>query len=82
MANFKRFPGGACPQTPLACSHLIKRTHWLYQSKIAGAGPVLVDRNDFLAKYHHELRLKWEPLADMPEPMMCPRSVAVDKAVM
>ena len=22
VPNFKKFPGGACPQTPLACSHL------------------------------------------------------------
>ena len=21
VPNFKNFPGGACPQTPLACSH-------------------------------------------------------------
>ena len=22
VSNFKKFPGGACPQTPLACLHL------------------------------------------------------------
>ena len=31
--------------------------------------------------FQRELILKWERLADMPETMMCPRSVAVDKAV-
>ena len=42
--NFKNFPGEACPQTPLASSHL-SDTHpssqWPHQSKIAGSGPVL-----------------------------------------
>ena len=31
--------------------------------------------------FQPKLKLKWERLADMPETMMCPRSVAVDKAV-
>ena len=25
MPDFKNFPGGACPQNPLACSHLCAR---------------------------------------------------------
>ena len=41
--NFKNLPGGACPQTPLACSHLSVHAHpssqWPYQSKKAGSGP-------------------------------------------
>ena len=36
----KNFPGRACPQTPLASSHIM-RTQWPYQSKIAGAGPAI-----------------------------------------
>ena len=31
--------------------------------------------------FQREIRLKWEQLADMPEKMMCPRSVLVDGAV-
>ena len=31
--------------------------------------------------FQSELKLKWERLADMPETMMCPRSVIVDRAV-
>ena len=31
--------------------------------------------------FQSKLKLKWEQLADMPEPMMCPRSVIVDGAV-
>ena len=31
--------------------------------------------------FQPKLRLKWEQLADMPETMMCPRSVRVDRAV-
>ena len=38
VTNFKNFTGGACPQTPLACSHLSARMQWPYQYKIVGAG--------------------------------------------
>ena len=37
VPNLKKcFPGGPCPQTPLAYS----RTQWPYQSTIAGSSPV------------------------------------------
>ena len=35
----------------------------------------------FTLLFQSKLILKWERLADMPEPMMCPRSVIVDRAV-
>ena len=36
---------------------------------------------NLLFQLQPELKLKWEQLADMPEKMMCPRSVIVDRAV-
>ena len=40
--NFKNFPGGTCPQTPLAGAHFQAYAHpssqWPYRSKIAGSG--------------------------------------------
>ena len=35
----------------------------------------------FTLLFQSKLELKWEPQANMPEPMMCPRSVVVDRAV-
>ena len=52
--NFKNPPGGACPQTPLACSHAYTHpsSQWPYQSKIAGSGPI-VCTNTSLTRYNH-----------------------------
>ena len=52
--NFKNLPGGACPQTPLACSHVYihPSSQWPYQSKIAASSPI-VCINTSLTRYNH-----------------------------
>ena len=37
VPNSKKFPGGACPQTPLACSHLRARNGLTSQKYLAPA---------------------------------------------